>query len=147
MTVGGIAGEADYSRIENCASDTAITGSAFGFWGGITGAAVGSDLVSCVNRGGITIPGTNGYLYAGGIAGTAQKGATVSDCINEGDITLSAEGSVNRTVGGVCGQLLSSTVSRCTNNGDVSAMAYHAAGIAASVSTSSGQDPSAVSAA
>lgn len=144
MTVGGIAGEADYSRIENCASDTAITGSAFGFWGGITGAAVGSDLVSCVNRGGITIPGTNGYLYAGGIAGTAQKGATISDCINEGDITLSAEGSVNRTVGGVCGQLLSSTVSRCTNNGDVSAMAYHAAGIAASVSTSSGQDPSAV---
>ena len=144
MIVGGIAGEADYSRIENCTSNTTISGKAYGFWGGIAGAAVDTDMVSCVNRGDITITETGGYIYAGGITGTAQAGATISDCINEGDITLSAAGLYNRTIGGVCGQLLSSTLSRCTNNGDVNAIAYYVAGVVASVSTSSGGGSSAV---
>lgn len=144
MVVGGIVGEADHSRIENCTSNTAISGKAFGYWGGITGAAVDTDLVNAVNRGDIAITETDGYIYAGGIAGAAQAGAAISDCVNEGAITLSADGFYNRTIGGVCGQLLSSTLSRCTNNGDVSAKAYNTAGLAASVSTSSEDGPSVI---
>lgn len=133
MVVGGIVGEADYCHIVNCESDATLSGKAYGFWGGIAGATVGTELVNCVNRGSIVASDGTSYVLVGGIVGTAQSGSRVSQCRNLGVVShLSGSG----TAGGICGQSIASEVSECTNVGSVSSKTTGAAGIVGQVTTS-----------
>ena len=136
--IGGIVGEADYCYIENCESDIALSGKAYGYWGGIAGAAVDTELINCVNRGDSTITEVSKYLYIGGIAGTLQSGGRISQCRNLGEISLplATQPSICM-VGGICGRLMGGEISDCTNYGAVSAKANSVGGIVGDVTTSS----------
>lgn len=94
---GGIAGY-NIGAIENCISETNISGKATG--GGISGTNEGS-VTGCINKGNIS--GSSGDI--GGITGSA-KGGSISLCANYGN----AESTSYSYAGGIAGRIQGSAV-------------------------------------
>lgn len=143
-TMGGIVGEilgvTERVTLENCVSNTAITGKLSGetyvkgsYVGGIAGNAGNVEIINCRNIGDITITDTGDFGYIGGIVGQTwayedewadadnSPGVVLDHCVNNGDIVNSASASIV-SIGGIGGRIVySSAVICCTNNGTVSA--------------------------
>lgn len=144
---GGIAGY-NTGIIENCVSDTSISGKPTG--GGIAGANEGI-VTGCINRGTITgssndVGGIAGvskggeialsinygtvsstsYSYAGGITGQIQGNSVIKNAYNTGNIS-------GRYTGGIAGYVYSSSVSinNAYSTGAINCTGSYAGGIAA----------------
>lgn len=123
--VGGIAGYAEDSTIQNCENNGAVTvsgGGGDGDAGGIVGyivSSAGNDtnvtIENCDNYGVVTASG--GGSNIGGIVGYAEK-TTIDLCENNGTVTSSGSGS---DVGGIVGYCKSgSIIQNCENHGAAS---------------------------
>lgn len=124
--VGGIAGYAQASTVENCVNRVniqpaagATTAHLFGGIVGGTGTAVttGCAITDCTNEGSIT-----GVQKCGGIAG-AYIG-TMSGCTNVGTIAAAPKANSTYAPGGIIGYLQgNSTITKCINAGTVNGQA------------------------
>ncbi len=103
--IGGIVGQAQASRIENCSFSGSIKG---GYTGGIVGSlnSTGGTIQGCVN-----LAAVNG-TYAGGILGYTTGKNTIESCYNAGTITASSR------AGGIVGQAVG-TIANCYNKGTI----------------------------
>ncbi len=124
--VGGIAGSASNSFIQNCRNYAAIYcgksqenyyGSVGNFAGGIVGQASGrTTLVGCANSAAISAGG-----YTGGIVGLANdfhnSSLVIESCYNTGKITGYNVAS-NQYVGGIAGSA-SGEIGNCYNTGEI----------------------------
>lgn len=115
--VGGILGRAFCSaKIENCQTNVEITVSE-GSAGGICGRTSGytNYITNCINRGKITLTGSEASLYLGGILGYGAN-CDVTDSINYA--TLSIESTEEMlSQGELAGNNQESSISNCQNNG------------------------------
>lgn len=115
--VGGILGRAFCSaKIENCQTNVEITVSE-GSAGGICGRTSGytNYITNCINRGKITLTGSEASLCLGGILGYGAN-CDVTDSINYA--TLSIESTEEMlSQGELAGNNQESSISNCQNNG------------------------------
>ena len=122
--VGGLAGRADGSTIENCTVSGSIEGSGNGGSSGVGAAGVveyaaDSTLTDCISNVEIDVSSGDASLYAGGIVCEANN-STISKCINRGDVSGCNTGSSYSYVGGIATYVKNgSTVIGCANSGDV----------------------------
>ncbi len=143
MYVGGIAGYASGSVIENCTNELDITSSTNRV-GGIIGYGTATTVSVCNNNGNIT--GTSSSSYVGGIAGYVLTNSSIEKSMNTGTVSTA---SATANTGGIAGYGTGSTVhiKSCLNIGQVTGgyaggivgYCYHA-NIAGSVSYVSGSE-------
>ena len=127
-TIGGIVGEilgiTESVTLENCVSNTTITGELSGttyvggaYIGGIGGNVGNVEIINCRNNGDITITDTGDFGYIGGIVGQTwayedewadtenSPGVVLDHCVNNGDIdNLSSANIVS--IGGIGGRIV-----------------------------------------
>ena len=107
---GGIAGYTINSRIINCYNIGNISGKLYA--GGITGSAINSsNITNCYNRGDVSIDGSSGTRYLGGVAGYTGK-SSINNCYSTGNISHSS-GSGSKYAGGIVGFNSNSSIDNC----------------------------------
>ncbi len=119
---GGIAGDADETKIKNCYNKCTVVGS--GMVGGIVGQGYESEIEGCYNEGTVSADGQN----AGGIVGYISYMSSIKHCYNLGTVVGGSE-KPNETpgdgggVGGIVGDggniFDSTTIEDCFNLGAV----------------------------
>ena len=109
---GGICGECDWGKIENCLNTGEVTTGAGGdsCTGGICGKISKGSVADCKNSGMV-----DGQTYAGGICG--YSAAAVSRCSNTGKVTCSSD-----SCGGICGA--GYEIRECFNTGNIKGNDY-----------------------
>lgn len=120
--VGGIAGEADLAKVNQCANE----GKVFGEYavGGIVGLsqADGGDILevmNCTNTGGVLAHNTSTLgAFAGGVVGSCWNSAVLG-CVNTGDLSMGVE--YRAAVGGIVGYS-QGLLANCYNRGTVLAL-------------------------
>ena len=116
--MGGIAGYASNSIINNCTNYCSVNGA---YSGGIAGYASNSIINNCTNAGTIEDPvdfGSGNYTTkAGGIVASASN-CTIDGCTNIGSIK-GTNYSSNKDVGGIVADASNCLVTNCSNNGIV----------------------------
>lgn len=91
-SIGGLAGYAVNSVIEDCTNAVHVAGKSY-YIGGIIGQCYNNTITACINYGAVS--GSEDSRYVGGITGE-NRGSIVA-CANLGEVTG------NTRVGGVCG--------------------------------------------
>ncbi len=125
--VGGIAGSAADTNIENCANNATVTGISYRV-GGIAGNTSGSTAITgCANSGNVT-----GEYNVGGIVGYYNSSGTISNCANTGNVTATSASTASAySVGGVAGNIYAaSTLDQCYNSGAVRGGVMNVGGVA-----------------
>ncbi|TEB07053.1 Listeria-Bacteroides repeat domain protein [Pelotomaculum schinkii] len=125
--VGGIAGSAVDTNIENCANNATVTGISYRV-GGIAGNTSGSTAITgCANNGNVT-----GEYNVGGIVGYHNSSGTISNCANTGNITATSASTASAySVGGVAGNIYAaSMLDQCYNSGAVRGCVINVGGVA-----------------
>ena len=103
-------------------------GSRFRYAGSITAYAQKAKILNCISYVSVNTENTNTaqgtYLYAGGIAGSADSYTQIENCENYGGIYGTARNGTRTSAyaGGIAGETSNGTViSQCTNNGEIAA--------------------------
>lgn len=93
--IGGIVGNNQRGKIQQCFNNGYVVGSAGNYYGGIAGNSTGDGIYNCYNAGNI-----NGGYYIGGIAGYVTA-ATITNCYNVGNVN--SQQSVGTNIGNFIG--------------------------------------------
>jgi hypothetical protein len=116
MSVGGIAGQIEYSEVFNSFNAAPVTGVGENsiYIGGVAGSVIGGNnaITACYNTCAVL-----GVAWAGGVAGyVIGDNNAITACYNTGDVGVPG-GNVN---GGVVGANFRGTLTACYNTGAVS---------------------------
>ena len=112
---GGVAGDR-WGTIENCSVSGSGSGSFSGSFsvGGVVGSQWGGSITGCNSSATV-----KGVIFAGGIAGETNYGATLTACYATGDVTVENDGTNNSHAGGVVGYNGGGTLTACYATGNV----------------------------
>lgn len=135
MDLGGIAGTAVWSMIENCTftGEVEYTGTETGNFGGIIGSASGCVVTNCTNEGTLT---SEAYASLGGIAGGFSATAMGFSLDEETYPDEAAE--VEKIISTVKGAGIG--IKNCTNKGTVTTAEGDAGGIVGEISDGLGHE-------
>ncbi len=92
---GGIVGNNQRGKIQQCFNNGVVQGSAGSYFGGIAGTASGDGIYNCYNSGKV-----NGGYYIGGIVGYTTA-ATITNCYNRGNVN--SQNSIGTNTGNFIG--------------------------------------------
>lgn len=127
---GYLTGEVQDLIVDGRMNLTESNGSRFRYAGSITAYAQKAKILNCISYVSVNAENTNTtqgtYLYAGGIAGSADSYTQIENCENYGGIYGTACNGTRTSAyaGGIAGETLNGTViSQCTNNGEIAASA------------------------
>ena len=125
--VGGVAGVAVNSTIENCVMNSDLFAKA-PISGGIVGTLNGGKVLGCSTTSTIKCisADADNWGQSGGIAGYVSNGAVIENCTLSGNVA-----SMSKRCGGIVGELQSSTVKNCrvTTTAEVFNNAHSCGGI------------------
>ena len=113
---GGVAGNSFGGTIENCSVSGSVSGSFSGSFsvGGVVGSQWGGSITGCNSSATV-----KGVIFAGGIAGETNSGASLTGCYATGDVTVENDGTNNSHAGGVVGYNGGGTLTACYATGNV----------------------------
>ena len=111
--VGGVAGYCFFGNIENCSVSGSLSGD---YVGGVVGSQIFGSITRCSSSATV-----KGAIYAGGIAGGTNGGASLIGCYATGSVTLENNDNIgNYFAGGVVGNSGVTTFIACYATGSVS---------------------------
>ena len=112
--VGGVAGWSFGGNIENCSVSGSVSGSSGSDVGGVVGYQQVGSITGCSSSATV-----KGVIFAGGIAGETNSGASLTGCYATGDVTVENDGTNNSHAGGVVGYNGGGTLTACYATGSV----------------------------
>ncbi len=128
-SAGGICGYAEGGSITSCTNACTVSssGGTESAAGGVSGVILGCRLNGCVNSVSGRVTASNptageGFVYAGGIAGSADASSAMEECANNG--TVLAQSPAQRAslfAGGICGSAAGMPIASSSSGGNVTA--------------------------